>query len=160
MIKYVLAVLLGTLGAVAFVGGIVYAYTHLPVPHPAEADPTITIQSLLYADDPAMLYQTVGIKECNHGVHYKKGGTRAVLLSSNDLVRVKPLLAYRFSGDVSAVLYVNTPESNAGAGGKPALVALQEEGTGHCVLGIAESWNPQLFSDLKARYQPLLNQQQ
>jgi hypothetical protein len=159
VIKYVLAVLFGTLGAVAFVCGIVYAYTYLPVPHTAEADPAITVQSLLYADDPAMLYKTVGIKECGYETIYKIEKTPAVLIHDDDLALVKPFIQEHFKGEVIAALYTNAPEATVEMPGQPALIPLRKENGTYCALGIAGSYSTPLFLELKAKYQPLINQQ-
>jgi hypothetical protein len=154
--KYILAVLFGTLGAVVFVCGIVYAYTHLPVPHHAETDPSIAVPSVIYADDPVMLYETVGIKVCEHDVLYKVEETRAVLLEDSDLTRIKPVLEKTFAGTVAAVLYVNAPRSVGKARGQPVLVPLRREAGTYCALGVIESWKPSLFLELEAKYQPQL----
>ena len=158
-VKHFFAVLFGLLGAATFVCGVVYLYTYLPVPKHTDDDPAVSIQSIIYADDPAMLYQTVGIKQCERDALYKIEETRAVLLKSDDLARVSQHLEGRFHGKVAAALYVNMPETGAGVTGSPALVALREEANGYCVLGVERNWNPELFN-FGATYQPMLNQQQ
>ncbi len=156
-VKYFVGIILGLLGISLFSSLVVYGYTHLPPPRSDDADPAIFIQSMLHAGDPVMLYQTIGIKECGQDALYKIEQTRAAILESDDLLLVKPFLEFRFTESVSAVLYVNTPESSV-VHGKPALIALREEGSGLCVLGKAESWSPKLFSMLETKYQPKLSQ--
>lgn len=170
-LKHFFAVLFGILGAVTFAGGIVYVYTYLPVPKHTDDDPVVSIQSIVYADDPAMLYQAVGIRQCERDALYKGEGVRAVLLSGDDLAQLTPWLNWRFGGNASAVLYTNTPQIETGAdvNRSPALVALQETAGGYCILGISEEpffsivaggWSPELALSLEKKYQPLLNQQQ
>lgn len=157
-VKHFVATFFGLLGAAIFICGVVYVYTYLPVPKHTDDDPTVTILSILHDGDPAMLYQTVGIKECGRDALFKMEETRAVLLTSDDLAQVSPFLTWRFSEPVSAVLYVNTPEGAFGTHGKPALIALKEDNGKYCALGIAENWSPPLFLKLATKYQPLLNQ--
>lgn len=159
-VKHFFAVLFGLLGAATFVCGVVYLYTYLPVPKHTDDDPAVSIQSIIYADDPAMLYQTVGIKECGGEAMLKLENTRAVLISSDDLALVTPLIQEHFKGSITAALYTNAPEATTDMRGQPALIPLRKEAGTYCALGFAGSYSAPLFLDLEAKYQPLLNQQQ
>lgn len=159
MIKHVLAVLFGVLGAAVFVSGIVYVYTYLPAPHPDEADPTVAFYTVLYADDPVMLYRTVGIRNCDEDFT-RKIDRSMVPISSDDLARAKPLLQKQFTGEITAALYTNAPEGTEDLQGIPAFILLRKEGDTYCAVGQAGSYRTPLFLELETKYQPLLNQQQ
>ena len=106
-----------------------------------------------YADDPVMLYQTVGIKECEYSARHKIEKTSAVLISDDDLVRVKPLVQEHFKGEITAALYTNAPEATKDMRGQPALIPLRKEKGTYCALGIAGSYSTPLFLELEAKYQ-------
>lgn len=154
-LKHLLAFLTALL-VVGFLSGFVlYAYTQLPAPHPDEADPSITFYTVLYADDPAMLYRTAGIRNCGEDFT-RKLDRPMVLISNEDLARAKPLLNKQFTGEITAILYTNAPEGTEGMRGIPAFILLRKESETYCVLGIAGGHRTPLFLEMETKYQSML----
>lgn len=110
-----------------------------------------------YANDPVMLYQTAGIKECGSDYRHKVEKTRAVLIDASDLAVVVPLIIDgHFKGRVDTILYTNAPEAKDGLRGQPAIIPLRKENGAYCALGIAGSYSTQIFLELERKYQRLL----
>lgn len=107
-----------------------------------------------YVNNPVILYQTVGIKECGYDNRHKGKRSGAVLLKGDDSARAITFLGTKFGKGITTVLYINAPEANKQRRGQPALLALVElKGGVYCSLGIAGSYSIPLFLEFEKKYQ-------
>ena len=124
-----------------------------------EKENAIKETEMKYANDPVMLYQTVGIKDCGEYTSRNKGErSGAVRLYGKDLTKAKNFLEGKFLDDypaleIEAVLYVNAPEATEDRLGQPALLPLAREGGIYCALGIAGSYGVEPFVGFRKKYQ-------
>jgi hypothetical protein len=110
---------------------------------------------LRYANDPVMLYRTVGIRDCGNDVRYKGEYSGAVRLKGDDLKRAIAFLEESFGNGITDVLYVNAPEADGQHRdrGQPALLPLKKQNGIYCALGIAGSYSLPLFREFEKKYQ-------
>jgi len=110
-----------------------------------------------YADNPAMLYQTVGIKDCDdEGYRYKGKHSGAVELLGDDLKSAIVALKNKMGENVVAALFVYSPESVDGRLGQPALLALKRRNGAYCVVGVVGSYSSRLLLEFEEKYQSLI----
>ena len=110
-----------------------------------------------YADNPAMLYQTVGIKDCDdEGYRYKGKHSGAVELLGDDLKSAIVALKNKMGENVVVALFVYSPEPVDGRPGQPALVVLKRHNGTYCVIGVVGSYSSQLLLEFEEKYQSLI----
>jgi len=102
-------------------------------------------------DDPAVIYNTTGIKDCGYDTLNKKERVSAVRLQDEDRARALASVGKHFSG-VEAVLFTHAPEGTDKQPGQPALIVLGREGKKFCVLGIAGSHSMEPFVSFELKY--------
>ena len=109
--------------------------------------------AIKYANDPVMLYRTVGIKECGTNFRYRDEAARAVLVNDADLPRAIAFLEEKFNTTgIVAVLYTNISEAKQ-SDPVPELIPLKNDGGSYCTLGSISSQSVQIFLDFEATYQ-------
>lgn len=108
-----------------------------------------------YADDPVMLFETVGIKDCEYDAYEKGNKTGAVRLEREDLAEaVDVFKGEEFEKDIVSVLYINAPEaSKERPRGQPALLPLGQKNGVFCSFGITGSYSMSPFVEFERKYQ-------
>ena len=106
-----------------------------------------------YADNPAMLYQTVGIKDCaDDGYRYKGEHSGAVELLGDELKSAIAIFKDKMGENVVAALFVYSPEPEAGRRGQPALLALKRYNGAYCVVGVVGSYSSRFLNWFEEKY--------
>lgn len=110
----------------------------------------------MYADNPVMLYRTVGIKDCEYDSRYKGELSGSVRLEGDDLRLAISFLEESVEKSLrgaTTVLYINRPEVSERDRGQPALLPLKKQGDRYCALGVVGSYSVALFLELEKKYQ-------
>jgi len=114
-------------------------------------------QEARYVDNPAMLYQAVGIKDCaDEGYRYKGEHSGAVELLGDELKSAIAILKNKMGENVVAALFVYSPEPIDGRLGQPALLALKRRNGAYCVVGVVGSYSSRLLLEFEEKYQSLI----